>query len=261
MKGLFCICNTFSTFIAQLCNTLIEVKVVLLYQKFELQLYQPKPFKTMKNTFLSLVALCGILFLSACSESISTDEGFTQKVEYTTETGTTESATLTLAKTASVDTGKHRGEEVTLADLPQAAQNYLAANVDVTTIEKYVKLTSPDGTKTHYLALFVDKTTKPLAFDADGAVVTLPPRGHKPPHAGHPGNGEEVTLAALPAAAQTYVNANVADLTTVKAYLKLTTPKGTAYVVIFTDRATKPLHFDADGNKIDPPARPAHGSN
>jgi Putative beta-lactamase-inhibitor-like, PepSY-like len=212
------------------------------------------PLTTMKNTFLSLVALCGLFFLSACSEAI-TESGFDKVVSYTTETGSTETATLTLAKTSSVSEGKHRGEEVTLADLPQAAQDYLAANVDVKTVEKYVKLTSPDGTKTVYIVKFIDKTVKPLAFDSAGAVVTLPPRGHRPPGAGHPGRGETVTLADLPAAAQTYISTNNVDVTTVKAYVKLTTPKGTAYVVIFKDRANKPLHFDADGNLVAHPTR------
>lgn len=213
----------------------------------------------MKKTFLSILALFSVLYLSACSESLVEDtSGVAKTVTYTTEKGTTETATLTVAKTSAVADGKHRGEEVTLADLPQAAQDYLAANVDVTTVEKYVKLTSPDGTKTIFLVLFVDRATKPIAFDTDGAVVTLPERGHRPPHAGRPGRGEEVTLTDLPQAAQDYLTANAVDLTTVKAYVKLTTPKGTAYMVIFTDRANKPIHFDADGNKIDPPARPNH---
>jgi hypothetical protein len=135
--------------------------------------------------------------------------------------------------------GRIKGDSIGFASLPTAAQTYLNANTTVANIKRIVRITLPDST-IQYAVRFTDGTH--LHFDAAGALITTTQQGH---------NFVRITLADLPAAAQTYLNANT-TVANIVGIIKVTKPDGTfEYGVRFADNTR--LTFNAAGAVIPNP--------
>ena len=132
-----------------------------------------------------------------------------------------------------------KGDSIGFSSLPTAAQTYLNTNTTVANIKRIVRITLPDGT-IQYAVRFSDGTH--LHFDAAGAVITTTHHKH---------NFVRITLTDLPAAAQTYLNANT-TVANIVGIIKVTKPDGTIeYGVRFADNTR--LTFNAAGAVIPNP--------
>ncbi|MBL7816333.1 MAG: hypothetical protein JNL70_15035 [Saprospiraceae bacterium] len=148
----------------------------------------------------------------------------------------------------SVGRGRHgrhpnggRGDSIGFADLPAAAQQYLNDSTNVSTITRIEKITLADGT-VRYGVRFSDRTH--IHFDANGVVIADEPRGNR---------FVEITLAELPAAAQTYLTTN-GHTTDIAQVVKATKPDGTViYGVRLTNNTM--ITFNAAGEVIPNPTR------
>ena len=202
------------------------------------------------KNFIRLATFVAILFTVACTkEDVSVSEtladGTATVVDELVVSGTGgggggDSTTADSTRHRCWKGGKHgehpgrvKGDSIAFSALPAAAQTYLNANTDVSTITRIVKITLKDST-VNYSVRF--STGIHIHFDATGAVITKPTNNHV---------FTEITLTDLPAAAQTYLSSNttVANISTI---VKITKPDGTiVYGVRMTDNTF--YAFDSAG--------------
>jgi hypothetical protein len=123
---------------------------------------------------------------------------------------------------------------IAFADLPTAVQTYLNANIDVAKIAQITKRTTPSGTVTYQVRL-TDNTR--ITLDEKGNLIVKPT-----------GNKVVISFTELPAAVQTYLNANT-TVANISAVTKSTRPDGKiVYEVKFTDG--KRISLDENGNVV-----------
>ncbi len=140
--------------------------------------------------------------------------------------------------------GHVKGDSIGFRDLPAAIQTYLLTT-DTSKIAKIVKITLPDGTFQYTVRL---KDHTHLHFDAAGVLISTTMDNH---------HFVTITLADLPAAARTYVNAHT-TAANIAGIIKVTKPDGTIeYGVRLTDNTR--YTFDAAGNLIPNPTGGRHG--
>lgn len=126
---------------------------------------------------------------------------------------------------------KDKFTTLAFADLPVAVQTYLNANIDVTKIAQITKRTTSSGTVVYQIRL-TDNTR--ITLDEAGTVIVKPTD-----------TKVVITFAELPAAVQTYLNANT-TVVNISEITKSTRPDGTViYDVKFTDG--KHIHLNAAG--------------
>jgi Putative beta-lactamase-inhibitor-like, PepSY-like len=211
---------------------------------------------SIKN-LLKVATLVGILFTVACTKESSGDvlaDGSLTTVDELVVSGTGAGGPDSLGHHRDSTSGhfwkggggKHgnhpskvQGDSIGFSGLPAAAQANLIANTDTSKITRIVKITLADGTF-NYVVRFSDR--KHIHYDAAGVVLVKATKDHQ---------FTEITFADLPAAAQTYLNANttVANITTV---VKITKPDGT---IIYGIRMSDNTHFafDSAGALLDTP--------
>jgi hypothetical protein len=135
--------------------------------------------------------------------------------------------------------GRIAGDSIGFSGLPSAAKTYLLTNSDTSKIVRIVKITLPDGTF-EYAVRLNDHTH--LHFDAAGAVVITTNDRHQ---------FINIALTDLPAAAQTFLNANT-TVANIVGIIKITKPDGTfEYGVRLADNTR--YTFDAAGAVIPNP--------
>ncbi len=211
---------------------------------------------SIKN-LLRLATLVGILFSVACAKESSGDvlaDGSLTTVDELVVSGTGAGGPDSLRNPGDTSRGrcwrggggKHgnhpskvQGDSIGFSGLPTAAQANLIANTDTSKITRIVKITLADGTF-NYVVRFSDR--KHIHFDAAGVVLIKATKDHQ---------FTEITFADLPAAAQTYLNAN-ATVANITAVVKITKPDGTIiYGVRLSDN--KHFAFDSAGTLLDIP--------
>jgi Putative beta-lactamase-inhibitor-like, PepSY-like len=132
--------------------------------------------------------------------------------------------------------GRIAGDSIGFSGLPSAAQTYLLTNSDTSKIVRIVKITLPDGTF-QYVVRLNNRTH--LHFDAAGVVIVTTTDRHQ---------FTNIAITDLPAAAQTYLNANTTAANIV-GIIKVTKLDGTViYGVRLADN--KRFTFDAAGALI-----------
>ncbi|MDZ7877052.1 MAG: hypothetical protein U5L45_05250 [Saprospiraceae bacterium] len=135
--------------------------------------------------------------------------------------------------------GRIVGDSIAFTGLPSAAQTYLLANSDTSTIVRIAKITLSDGT-IQYSVRF--STRKHLHFDAAGVVIITTTHNHV---------FTNILITDLPAAAQTYLAANVIAANIV-GIIKVTSTDGTiTYGVRMADNTR--YTFDTAGAVIPNP--------
>jgi hypothetical protein len=142
---------------------------------------------------------------------------------------------------------KVAGDSIGFSGLPAAARTYVLANFDTSKIKKIIKITLADGT-IQYSVRFNDHTH--AHFDAAGVFISTTTDTHR---------FVTITLADLPAAAQTFLNANTTAANIV-AIIKVTKPDGTfEYGVRLADNTR--FTFNAAGAVIANPKGGRHGKH
>jgi hypothetical protein len=138
------------------------------------------------------------------------------------------------ANGAVITKSKDQFTTVAFADLPAAVQTYLNANIDVTKIAQITKKTTPSGTVIYQVRL--TNNTR-ITLDEKGTVIVKPTD-----------TKVVITFVELPAAVQTYLNANT-TVANISEVTKATRPDGkVVYEVKFTDG--KRISLDANGNVV-----------
>jgi hypothetical protein len=134
--------------------------------------------------------------------------------------------------------GRVKGDSIGFSDLPSAAQTHLLT-LDTSKIARIVKITLPDGTF-NYVVRLKDHTH--IHFDASGVVITTTMDNH---------HFVTILFTDLPAAAQTYLNANT-TVANIVGIIKITKPDGTfEYGVRLSDNTR--FTFNAAGAVIPNP--------
>ncbi len=212
---------------------------------------------SIKNLFASL-AFMAILFTVACTkdavDSVTSDANIVAVNELVTlsdpPSGPSGPSGVDSVRTPPDSThrcwgrghgdhpGRVKGDSIGFSSLPTAAQTYLLT-LDTSKIAKIVKITLPDGTF-QYVVRLKDHTH--IHFDASGTVITTTMDNH---------HFVTIAFTGLPAAAQTYLNANT-TVANIVGIIKVTKPDGTfEYGVRFADNTR--LTFNAAGAVIPNP--------
>ena len=126
-----------------------------------------------------------------------------------------------------------KGDSITIAQLPAAAQAYLTTNNLKDSVKSVFKVTL-SNTSVRYVVRLTNR--KHLHFDANGALVNESTRGYA---------FISIALTNLPAAAQTYLAANT-DVTKITHVIKITKADGTIQYGVRTSD-NKHFLFNAAG--------------
>ena len=126
-----------------------------------------------------------------------------------------------------------KGDSITFAQLPAAAQAYLTTNNLKDSVKSVFKITLKDSTVRYVVRL---TSRKHLHFDASGNLVNEPTRNF---------TFTAIALTDLPAAAQTYLAANT-DVTKITHIMKITKSDGTIQYGVRTSD-DKHFLFDSAG--------------
>ena len=206
------------------------------------------------KSFISSLAFAAILFTVACTkeaiDTVTSDANLVAVNELVTLSEPPSGPPPPPDSTRSPRDSSHRcwgrghgnhpgrvvGDSIGFSALPSAAQTYLLTNSDTSKIVKIVKITLPDGTFQYVVRL---NNHTHIHFDAAGVVITTTTDRHQ---------FVTINFADLPAAAQTYLNANT-TVANIIGIIKVTNTDGTiTYGVRLVDN--KRLTFNAVGALI-----------
>ena len=194
--------------------------------------------KNAKNLMMML-ALVMTVMVSSCDEKANEDIAPQEQAE---DTGNTNNSRLRMVGSDTYDTSNmDEWSEVTIADLPQSAQDHLTANyADIALEEGY-------RTDTGEFVILLENDMV-VVFNADGAVIIefdLSQFFDDDDHDDDDEDFDEVPLDSLPQAIKDYVAANYAGATIEEAYQ---CPDNDHYIVFLDNDIA--LEFDGQGNFV-----------
>lgn len=197
----------------------------------------------MKNAkkLLMMLALSLTVVVMSCDEKLNEDTAPQETQDQTANSGPSR---LKQVGAETFDTsGMDDWTEVTAADLPQAAQDYLNANYDGVDIAEGYR------TDTGEFVLLMDNDMV-IIFNADGAVILefdleALLSGYDDDHDDEDEEWDEIPLDSLPQAIKDYVTANYPGSVIEEA---VSCPEND-HIIVFLD-TDEILEFDKDGNFI-----------